>query len=97
GRAVLHARAGRRAEARADAEICLGRNPGALTRYQSACAYLLTAAGDADRAKALDLLRACLRADPTWAKTMPADPDLKAVHGDPSFRALVDAAGVLAR
>ena len=97
GRAVLHARAGRTAEARADARACLDRDPPALVHYQLACAYLLTAAGDADRAQALGLLRTCLRKDPTWARGMPADPDLKAVHADPAFRTLVDAAGVLAK
>jgi serine/threonine protein kinase/Flp pilus assembly protein TadD len=93
GRAVLLARLGMTAEARKDAEACaLSDNP--LTLYQAGCAVLL---GDpADTARGLTLLRAALRRDPTWAAHMPTDPDLKRVWGDPAFRELVSAAGVLA-
>jgi tetratricopeptide (TPR) repeat protein len=98
GRAVLHARAGRREAARADAEACLaGGDTDALILYQIACVYLLTADGRADRDRGIALLRACLRKDVVWAKLMPGDPDLKSIHGSPEFRALIDAATVLTR
>lgn len=95
-RAVLLARLGKKADARADAEVAAASdNP--LTLYQAASAYLLTADGSADTARGLALLRSVLRKDPTWAKAMPTDPDLKGVHAAPAFRELVAAAGVLAR
>lgn len=96
GRAVLLARLGKRAEARADAELAAASdNP--LTLYQAASATLLAGETREHTARGLTLLRAVLRKDPTWAKAMPTDPDLKGVHGDPAFRDLVAAAGVLAK
>jgi tetratricopeptide (TPR) repeat protein len=97
GRAVLHARLGDRAAARADADECLRRDASALTCYHAACAYLLTAETPAERTKGLDLLRAAITKDVTWARHMPADPDLKAVRGSQEFQDLMTAAGVLDR
>lgn len=94
GRAVLLARLGRVAEARKDAEACAASdNP--LTLYQAACALVL-AGEPADLARGTALLRAALRKDPTWAKEMPGDPDLKNIHANPLFRSLVAAARLLA-
>ena len=97
GRAVVLARLGRRQEARKDTQACLERDAGALVLYQAGCVYLLTADGPADRARCLTLLRAALVKDPAWARTMPTDPDLRAIHASEEFKALVTAAGVLAR
>ena len=97
GRAVLLARLGRREESRKEAELCLEGDADALVHYQTGCVYLITAAGPADRDRGLGLLRAALRKDPTWAKMMPTDPDLRSVHASDEFQALVTAAGVLAR
>jgi hypothetical protein len=94
GRAVLLARLGRRAEARRDAAACAASED-PLILYQAGCAYLLAANGPADRTAGLELLRAALYRGAAWGKTMMTDPDLKSVHGDPVFRALVAAAGVL--
>ena len=97
GRAVLLARLGDRAAARADADECLKRDGSALTCYQAACAYLLTAEAPADRRKALDLLRIAIAKDATWARHMPDDPDLKTVRDSQEFKDLMTAAGVLSR
>jgi serine/threonine protein kinase/Flp pilus assembly protein TadD len=95
GRAVLLARLGRGADARRDAETC-ATSDDPLTLYQAGCAYLLAGDRPADRKAGLDLLRAALYRGAAWGKTMTTDPDLKSVHGDPAFRAMVAAAGVLA-
>ncbi len=95
-RAVLLARLGKKAEARADADLAAASdNP--LTLYQAASAVLLAAERPEHTARGLALLRAVLRKDPAWAKVMPTDPDLKGVHADKAFRELVAAAGVLAK
>ncbi len=96
GRAVLLARLGKKAEARADAEVASASdNP--LTLYQAASAVLLAAESREHTARGLALLRTVLRTDPAWAKVMPTDPDLKGVHADKAFRDLIAAADVLAR
>jgi tetratricopeptide (TPR) repeat protein len=97
GRAVLLARLGRAGDARRDADAAVASDPSPLICYQAGCAYLLTAAGPADRAAGLALLRRALRQDPSWAKHMPADPDLKAVRDAAEFRKLIQAAGELLR
>jgi tetratricopeptide (TPR) repeat protein len=97
GRAVLHARIGNSAAARADAGEALARDRSALTCYQAACAYLLTARTEGDRRKGLDLLREAICNDHKgeWVKHMPADPDLSAVRKSQEFKDLMTAAGVL--
>ena len=76
GRGVLLARQGKREAARRDAEGALAADPPAVVCYQAGCVYLLTADGDADRRRGIELLRRALRADPKWGEEMPADPDL---------------------
>jgi serine/threonine protein kinase/tetratricopeptide (TPR) repeat protein len=94
GRAVLLARTGRQEEAIREAEACSGsRN--ALILYQAASAILIGEPTDHNVKKGLELLRKALRIDPTWARHMPKDSDLKRVHGDPRFRAMVEAAAAL--
>jgi tetratricopeptide (TPR) repeat protein len=95
GYAVLLARLGRVDEARSRARACLGANTSAVPLYQAASALSIVAKSDADRQEVLAVLRRVLRADPTWGREMPGDPDLKAVHNEPGFRTLTDAAGVL--
>ncbi|MFO0809772.1 MAG: protein kinase [Gemmataceae bacterium] len=96
GRAVVLARLGRKLEARRDAEA-IAQSDSALILYQAASAVLLAAEGEADRTRGLSLLRSVLRKDPTWARTMLNDPDLRSVHSHPTFRELLTAANVLAR
>lgn len=96
GRAVLLARLGRKANAHDDAAAC-AKSDHPLTLYQAACALLLDAESPADKSRGIALLRAALRKDPTWAKTMATDPDLRRVQADPAFRELIASAEVLAR
>jgi serine/threonine protein kinase/tetratricopeptide (TPR) repeat protein len=91
GRAVLLARLGRADDARRDIDACRRGAPSALMLYELASAALVLD----DRPRGLELLRAALRKDPALGKLMPADPDLKSVWSDASFRALVEAAAVL--
>lgn len=97
GRGVLLARLGRRDAARRDADATVGSDPSGIVCYQAGCVYLLTATDPADHAKAIALLRQALRLEPAWAREMPTDPDLQAIHGSPEFRKLVAAALELAR
>jgi tetratricopeptide (TPR) repeat protein len=95
GSAVLLARLGRKAQARDRARKCLGPDTPPLPLYQAASALALTAETPADRAEVVAILRRVLKGDVAWAKGMPQDPDLKAVHDDPTFKALTAASGVL--
>lgn len=96
GRAVVLARLGRKADAQRDAVACVNSDH-PLTLYQAACALLLHADSPTEKTRGLGLLRSALRRDPTWAKTMTHDPDLKGVQTDPAFRELIASAEVLAR
>lgn len=93
GRAVLHARAGRKAAALADVNACDGRKLDAIVLYQLGCACVLIG----DRTRGFELLRTALRQDPSWAKHMHNDPDLKAVIGVTEFQNLLAAAKLLAK
>ena len=93
GRAVLHARAGRKDAALADVAACAGRKSDTLVLYQLGCACVL--AGERDRG--VGFLRSALRGDPTWAKMMAADADLKAVLGAADFQNILAAANLLAK
>jgi eukaryotic-like serine/threonine-protein kinase len=95
GYAVLLARQGQAADARKQARACVGPDTAALPLYQAASALALTAESRADRAEVLALLRRVIQRDATWAKHMPTDPDLRPVHTEPDFAALMDAARVL--
>ncbi|MBI1323348.1 protein kinase [bacterium] len=96
GRAVLHARLGHKTEAHADAAACT-RSTNGLILYQAACAYLIGEPGPVEITQGLKLLRLALRQDPSWARTMRKDNDLKAVHGDNRFLELIQAAISLSR
>jgi serine/threonine protein kinase len=95
GRAVLLARLGRAKEARAEARACVRPGTPALPLYQAASALAIVAKTLEDRAEVVGVLRQSLRLDPAWGKHMPADADLKAVHSDPRFKALIEAARLL--
>jgi tetratricopeptide (TPR) repeat protein len=95
-RSVLLARLGKRIDAHRDADLAVSAHPSALVCYQAACAYLLTAEGEADRLTGMSLLRRALRTDPVWAAGMPTDADLRSVWKSDDFREMVKAAGVLA-
>jgi tetratricopeptide (TPR) repeat protein len=95
GYAVLLARQGKTADARKQARNCLGPDTAALPLYQAASALALTAETRADRAEVLAVLRRVVQRDATWARHMPTDPDLRPVHADADFTALMEAARVL--
>lgn len=96
GRAVLRARLGRMAEAKADAEHCLKENPDAFTRYQLAGAFALISKTDpAAAATAMELLRSALR-DGSGYVWLPADADLDPIRKSEEFRKLLEAARTLA-
>lgn len=92
GRAVLRARLGDRAGAHADARAALNLSQAALTKYQLAGAYALTAKDHPeDRREALSLLDAALRAGFGF-EHLKDDRDLDPLRADPAFRQTVDAA-----
>ncbi|HVK11614.1 MAG TPA: protein kinase [Gemmataceae bacterium] len=95
GHAVLLARLGLKSDARRRARDCLGPETPPLPLYQAASALALTAETAGDRAEVVRLLKRVLKGDVAWAKHMPGDPDLKAVHADPAFKAITAAAAVL--
>jgi eukaryotic-like serine/threonine-protein kinase len=93
--AVLLARLGRGNDARTRAKECLGPDTRPVPLYQAASALALTAKTPEDRGEVVAILRRVLKGDAGWAKHMTTDPDLKAVHADPAFRALVAAGKVI--
>ena len=96
GRAVLLARLGRKAAAKADAEYCRARNPEPFVRYQLAGAYARLAKSDpSEAATAFELLRSALK-DGTGHQWLASDPDLEPLHGNKEFREILEAARVLA-
>jgi hypothetical protein len=96
GHAVLLARVGRTDDARKQARTCLDRDTGALPLYQAASALALTATTADDRAEVIGILRRVIQRDAGWAKHMPGDPDLRNVSQERDFKALMDAARVVA-
>lgn len=96
GRAVLRARLGRTADAKADAEHCLKNNPDAFTRYQLAGVYALISNSEPGAAAtAMDLLRSALR-DGSGATWLPTDADLDPIRKSEEFRKLLEAVRTLA-
>jgi tetratricopeptide (TPR) repeat protein len=96
GRGVLLARLGRRDAALRDAQSVLAIDDGALTVYQAACIYALTARQDpADRREALRLLAEAVRKDGSWLAVARQDHDLDPVRGQPEFRDLLQALDVV--
>jgi hypothetical protein len=82
---VLHARAGRRAEAVRDARAALLIDTKAPTLYQVAGIYAHSAKRNADdRREALRLLWAAVKTGYGLAD-VPTDPDLDPIRDDPEF------------
>lgn len=96
GYAVLLARLGRSADARARARECVKRETPALPLYQTASALALTATTPAERAEAIDVLRRVIQLDAKWAGEMTIDSDLRSVRDDKDFQALLTAGRVIA-
>jgi tetratricopeptide (TPR) repeat protein len=95
GRAVLHARSGNWAAARADVEESLKRDSGSANVYQAAGVYALLSRHDpAYRAKAIELLTTALRSG-FGHDHVETDPDLDPIRTSPEFKRLADAAGVI--
>ncbi|MFO0849333.1 MAG: protein kinase [Gemmataceae bacterium] len=98
GRAVVHARLGRRAEAHRDAEKAMLLSGGALITYQAGCAYALTAKDHpADQDRAVDLIRKALRDGFRRFDEMKADADIEAVRDLPAVRDAIAAAETLVK
>ena len=102
GRAVLLARAGKDADALADARqvVAAAESEGdTLALYQVAGAYALLSQRDRQHRKTaeLDLMSRALRLDPTLIRVTFYDPELRPFDGDREFAQLRDAAAVLAR
>lgn len=98
GRAVVHARLGRRAEAHRDAEKAMLLSGGSLITYQAGCAYALTSKDHpADQDRAIDLIRKALRDGFRRFDEMKADTDLDAVRDLPAVRDAIAAAETLGR
>jgi serine/threonine protein kinase/tetratricopeptide (TPR) repeat protein len=96
GRAVLRARLGRAADAKADAEHCLKNDPDAFTRYQLAGVYaLLSKSEPGAAATAMDLLRSALR-DGSGYPWLPTDADLDPIRKSEEFRKMLEAVRTLA-
>ena len=90
GRAVLLARAGKRADAQRDATESLRRDTSPLNLYQLAGVYALTSKDNADdRREALRLLAAAFTAGFRDFAALDGDHDLDALRGRTEFSALV--------
>jgi tetratricopeptide (TPR) repeat protein len=95
GRGVLLARQGKRAEALADAEEALLRDPSPRIVYQVAGIYAQTSKQQPDdRLRALSLLAAALRQGFGY-DDIDSDPDLEPIRNLPEFRRLTAAAQAL--
>jgi tetratricopeptide (TPR) repeat protein len=90
GRGVLLARLGDRAAAHADANETLARDNRPGTLYQIAGIYALTSRIEPDdRGRAIELLAAAIRQEPSWLAVVPKDPDLEPIRDDVEFRRLM--------
>lgn len=98
GRAVLHARAGRRAEAIQDAVEARKLSSDPLLIYMVACVYSLTSTqSESDRVDALKSLAESLREDATLLAVAASDPDLAAIRPLPQYSEVLQAARTLVR
>ena len=98
GRAVLHARLGRRAAAHSDIHAALDLDDRPTTAYQAACVFALTSKLEpADRADAFRLLSTAIRGDDSWLTVAIGDPDLAPLRDRPEFRELLQALTVVQR
>lgn len=89
-RAVLFARAGKKPQAREDAEKSLTQERSPIICYQVACVLLLTNPNPEEEARAMALLKETVRKEPQLADLMPTDQDLASVRNSPSFRSTID-------
>jgi len=93
GRAVIHARLGKREEALKAAEAALKQSDDSLVRFQVACAYALSAKANPDDARpALDHLRKALRDGYSDFRNIAKDGDLDGIRELKEFKTIVDSA-----
>ncbi len=93
GRAVIHARLGKRDEALRSAEAALKQSDDSLVRFQVACTYALSAKANPDDARAaLDHLRKALRDGYADFGNIAKDTDLDGIRELKEFGTIVDAA-----
>ena len=93
GRAVIHARSGKRDAALKGAEFALAQSDDPLVRYQVACVYAILSKDSPDDARiALDHLRVALREKFADFATIDADTDLANIRGSKEFAAIVNSA-----
>jgi len=97
GRAVLHARAGRRDAALLDVAEALNLSNEPLLVYQVACVYALTSRTVAiDKQEAMSMLAKCFRANANIARLAWTDKDMDPIREDVEFKRLVSASEILA-
>ena len=97
GRAVLHARAGRRDAALHDVAEALKLSNEPLLVYQVACVYALTSKIVAeDKQEAMSLLASSFRANANIARLAWTDKDMDPIREDIEFKRLVSASEILA-
>jgi tetratricopeptide (TPR) repeat protein len=95
-RGVLHARAGDRQAALADAQSALaGRQDGKLL-FQVACIHALCAGQNPEDAEqAIQLVGQAIVKDPRWLQVAMRDPDLVSLRNQEKFRELIRAAATM--
>lgn len=97
GRAVLHARAGRREAAIRDATEALQLSNEPLVVYQGACVYALTSTTVSDdKQQAMSLLARSFRANADVARLAWSDKDMDPIREDLEFKRLIAASELLA-
>ena len=97
GRAVLHARAGRRDAALQDVAEALKLSNEPMLVYQVACVYALTSKTVAeDKQEAMSLLANSFRANANIARLAWTDKDMDPIREDLEFKRLVSASEILA-
>lgn len=97
GRAVLHARAGRRDVALQDAAEALKLSNEPMVVYQVACVNALNSRTVAtDKQEAMSLLAKCFRANADIARLAWSDKDMDPIREDLEFKRLVTASELLA-
>jgi tetratricopeptide (TPR) repeat protein len=93
GRAVIHARLGKRDDALRSAEAALKQSDDSLIRFQVACTYALSAKANPDDARAaLDHLRKALRDGYADFANIAKDSDLDGIRELKEFKTIVDSA-----
>src|SRR5262249_6602481 len=94
GRAVLLGRLGESTAALADCKAIENRTQDAEHLYRSACARALALTDPGERERTIrPLLKKAFEQGPEWLKEAVRDPDLRPLHRDEWFKAMIRQAG----